>query len=60
MTLQTRYPELACGIAQRVFTVTDPQPKAGMRRWIHAERKRAGVRLRDLVKDGWTGWRTFG
>jgi electron transfer flavoprotein-quinone oxidoreductase len=57
---QTRYPQLACGIAQRVFTVTDPLPKAGMRRWVHAERKRAGLRLRDLVQDGWTGWRTFG
>jgi len=57
---QVVYPGLACGIAQRVFTVTDPQPKAGLRRWVHAERKRAGVRLRDLLKDGWTGWRTFG
>jgi electron transfer flavoprotein-quinone oxidoreductase len=57
---QTLYPELACGIAQRVFTVTDPEPKAGLRRWVHAERKRTGVRLRDLVKDGWIGWRTFG
>jgi len=27
---------------------------------VHAERKRVGVRLRDLVKDGWVGWRTFG
>jgi len=57
---QTVYPGLACGIAQQVFTVTDPRPKAGLRRWVHAERKRAGVRLRDLAKDGWTGWRTFG
>jgi len=57
---QILYPELACGIAQQVFTVTDPEPKAGMRRWVHAERKRVGVRLRDLVRDGWTGWRTFG
>jgi len=57
---QTAYPELACGIAQQVFTVTDPEPKAGLRRWVHAERKRVGVRLRDLVRDGWVGWRTFG
>ena len=57
---QTVYPGLVCGIAQRVFTVTDPQPKAGMRRWVNDERKRAGVRLRDLARDGWTGWRTFG
>jgi len=40
--------------------VTDPEPKAGLRHWVHAERKRTGVRLRDLVRDGWTGWRTFG
>jgi len=57
---QAAYPELACGIAQQVFTVTDPEPKAGLRHWVHAERKRTGVRLRDLVRDGWTGWRTFG
>jgi electron transfer flavoprotein-quinone oxidoreductase len=57
---QTVYPELACGIAQQVFTVTDPRPKAGLRRWVRAERKRVGVRLRDLVKDGWVGWKTFG
>ena len=57
---QAVYPGLACGIAQRVFTVTDPQPKAGLHSWVHAERKRAGLRLRDLVKDGWVGWRTFG
>ena len=57
---QILYPELACGIAQHVFTVTDPEPKAVLRRWVHAERKRAGVRLRDLARDGWTGWRTFG
>jgi hypothetical protein len=43
-----------------VFTVTDPQPKAGLCRWVHDERKRAGVRLRDLAKDVWVGWRTFG
>jgi len=57
---QAAYPELACGIAQQIFTVTDPEPKAGLRHWVHAERKRTGVRLRDLVRDGWTGWRTFG
>jgi electron transfer flavoprotein-quinone oxidoreductase len=57
---QNRYPRLACGIAQQVFTVTDPQPKAGLRRWIRAERKQAGVPLHDLVRDGWAGWRRFG
>jgi hypothetical protein len=45
--------------AQRVFTVTDPQPKAGLCRWVHDEGKRAGVCLRDLAKDVWVGWRTF-
>jgi electron transfer flavoprotein-quinone oxidoreductase len=57
---QTRYPRLACGVAQRMFTVTDPEPKAGLRRWVRDERQRAGLRLRDLARDGWTGWRTFG
>jgi electron transfer flavoprotein-quinone oxidoreductase len=57
---QARYPQLLCNIAQQVFTVADPAPKAGMRRWVHAERKRLGIPLRHLVRDGWTGWRTFG
>jgi electron transfer flavoprotein-quinone oxidoreductase len=57
---QGQYPQLVCNIAQQVFTVTDPEPKAGLRRWVHSERKRVGVRLRDLVRDGWVGWRTFG
>jgi electron transfer flavoprotein-quinone oxidoreductase len=57
---QRQYPQMICDIAQQVFTVTDPEPKAGMRRWVQGERKRAGVRLRDLVRDGWIGWRTFG
>lgn len=60
---QTQYPQLMCNIAQQVFTVTDPEPKQGMRRWARQELKRSGVRLRDLARDGWTGWtgwRTFG
>src|SRR6266498_3343578 len=57
---QRQYPQFICNLAEQVFTVTDPEPKKGMRRWARQERKRAGVRLRDLARDGWTGWRTFG
>ena len=57
---QQQYPQFICNLAEQVFTVTDPEPKKGMRRWARQERKRAGVRLRDLARDGWTGWRTFG
>ena len=33
---------------------------AGLRRILLQERKKAGVRRRDLVRDGWTGFRSFG
>ena len=38
----------------------NPNPKPGVRRIFNQERKRAGVRRRDLLRDGWTGFRSFG
>jgi len=58
--VQQQYPGLVCGIAERVFQVDNPRPKPGLRRIVRSEARRAGVRLRDLARDAWTGGRTFG
>ncbi len=58
--VQQQYPGLVCGIAERVFQVENPRPKPGLRRIVLSEARRAGVRLRDLARDAWTGGRTFG
>jgi electron transfer flavoprotein-quinone oxidoreductase len=49
--VQQRYPELACNIVERVFRVDNPEPKPGLRRIVRDEMRRAGVSVRDLVKD---------
>jgi electron transfer flavoprotein-quinone oxidoreductase len=58
--VQHQYPELIANLVQRVFQVDNPQPKPGLRRILREERKRAGVRWRDLARDAWTGLRSFG
>jgi electron transfer flavoprotein-quinone oxidoreductase len=58
--MQTRYPSMIANVAERMFTVTDPAPKAGLNRIVRQEAKRAGVRTRDLVRDGWRALRGFG
>lgn len=58
--VQHLYPELVTGVAERMFHVDNPHPKPGLRRIVAGERKRVGVRRRDLLRDGWTGFRSFG
>jgi len=58
--MQTQYAELICDVAQGLFTVSNPTPKPGLRAILRQERKRRGVRLRALVRDGITSLRTFG
>jgi electron transfer flavoprotein-quinone oxidoreductase len=50
--LQRRYPAMVANIVERVFTVTNPRPKPGFARIFSDERRRAGVRWRDLAADG--------
>ena len=45
---------------ERMFRVDNPAPKPGVRHILGQERKRAGVKLRDLARDGWAGFRSFG
>ena len=58
--VQQRYPQLVCDLAESVFTVTNPDPKAGLLRWGRSALRGSGVRLRDLARDGWTAMRSFG
>lgn len=58
--VQHEYPAMITNLVERMFRVDNPNPKPGLRRILREERKRAGVRLRDLARDGWRGIRTFG
>jgi electron transfer flavoprotein-quinone oxidoreductase len=58
--VQRRYPALACNLVESLFTVTNPAAKAGVGHLLRREARRAGVRLRELARDGWSAWRTFG
>jgi len=58
--VQHLYPGMVAGVVERMFRVDNPSPKPGLRRILNQERKRAGVRRRDLLRDGWSGFRSFG
>ncbi len=57
---QQKLPALACGVAERMFHVDNPQPKPGLRRILRTEMKSNGVKLRDAVSQGIKALRTFG
>lgn len=54
------YPQLVCGLAERIFTVQNPAPKRGLIPLGRSEMRRAGVRLRDLARDAYIAARTYG
>jgi electron transfer flavoprotein-quinone oxidoreductase len=58
--VQHEYPKLAADVVERMFRVDNPAPKPGLRRIVKEERRRAGIRLRDLARDAWVGLRGFG
>ena len=58
--VQHLYPELATSVAERMFRVDNPEPKPGMRKILDQERKRIGIRRRDLGRDTLDGLRSFG
>jgi electron transfer flavoprotein-quinone oxidoreductase len=58
--VQHQYPALITNVVERMFRVDNPKPKPGLRRILNQERKRAGVRVRDLARDTWAGIRSIG
>jgi electron transfer flavoprotein-quinone oxidoreductase len=58
--VQHLYPQLIANTVEGMFRVDNPDPKPGLRRIVTRELKKAGVRKRDLLRDGLDGLRTFG
>ncbi|MFI8952049.1 FAD-dependent oxidoreductase [Streptomyces sp. NPDC053750] len=58
--VQRSYPGLLCDLAQDFFTVDNPRPKPGLGALARSAARRHGVRVRHLLSDAFTGWRSFG
>jgi len=58
--MQAMYPDLATSVVERMFRVDNPAPKPGLRTIITQERKRIGIRRRDLARDGIAAFKSFG
>ena len=58
--VQHLYPEMIANVVERMFRVENPRPKPGLRKILDQERRRSGVRVRDLLRDTWSGVRSFG
>jgi electron transfer flavoprotein-quinone oxidoreductase len=58
--VQHLYPDMIANTVERMFRVDNPAPKPGLRRILNEERKRAGVKLKDLAGDALDGLRSFG
>ena len=58
--VQHLYPAMINNLVERMFRVDNPQPKPRLRTILAQERRRAGIRRRDLARDGFDALRTFG
>jgi electron transfer flavoprotein-quinone oxidoreductase len=58
--VQHKYPMFVTGIVERMFSVENPHPKPGVRRIVREERRKAGIKLSDLLRDALTGLKGFG
>jgi electron transfer flavoprotein-quinone oxidoreductase len=58
--MQRQYPQIVCEIAERMFTVENPEPKQGALRAALRAVRNNDVRVRDLARDGWAALRSFG
>ena len=58
--VQHLYPQMVANTVERMFRVDNPLPKPGLRRIVREEARRAGVRWRDLARDAWAGFRSYG
>ncbi|MEZ5321831.1 MAG: electron transfer flavoprotein [Microthrixaceae bacterium] len=58
--VQRRYPQVACNVAERIFTVQNPRPKPGFGAIVRSEIKAAGLKARDVTRDAVAGLKAFG
>jgi electron transfer flavoprotein-quinone oxidoreductase len=58
--VQQRYPGLICDLAEGMFTVTNPTPKAGGLSMTRRAAAKHGVKLHQLAADTLRGLRIFG
>ncbi len=58
--VQHLYPQMIANSVERMFRVDNPTPKPGLVRVLNQERKRAGLKVRHVVRDTLEGLRTFG
>lgn len=58
--VQQRYPALVAGMLEEMFTVTNPRPKRGAIAIALGQLRKQRIRWRDLARDGWKIFRTFG
>lgn len=57
--VQFNYPELICDLAERMFTVENPQPKIRAMRLLNSLRRARGLRLTDMARDLYSVWKAF-
>ena len=57
--IQHQMGPFVANVIERMFRVDNPTPKPGLRRIATEERKRAGLRYRDLLKDAVAAARTY-
>jgi electron transfer flavoprotein-quinone oxidoreductase len=58
--VQHHYPTFAANIVERLFRIDNPAPKPGVRRIVREERRRSGIKMRELIRDVWTAMRSYG
>lgn len=58
--MQGAYPKAVCDLVEEMFTVTDPSAKPGALGAARRGLRRGGIRLRDVLRDGWTAFRSYG
>lgn len=57
---QRQLPAVACGVAEAMFTVTNPVPKPGLARIIRTQIRRHGLKLSTVARESWRAFRAYG
>ena len=57
---QHQLPALACGVAEQMFTVVNPDPKPGVAKIVWSEIRRNKVKLREVAAQSWRALKSFG